>query len=59
MDTIAGDGDCDLTLKAGATAVMKAIREGNISGDDIVASLIAISRVAEEQTGRTSGALFS
>ena len=59
MDTIAGDGDCGLTLKAGATAVLKDIREGKISGDDIVASFIAISRVAEEQMGGTSGALFS
>ena len=59
MDTIAGDGDCGLTLKGGATAVLRAIEEGRVSGRDIVSSLIAISQVAEEQMGGTSGALFS
>ena len=59
MDTIAGDGDCGLTLKDGATAVLQAIKQGKVSGEDIVSSLIAISQVAEEQMGGTSGALFS
>ena len=59
MDTIAGDGDCGLTLKDGATGVLLAVKEGKVSGEDIVASLIVISQVAEEQMGGTSGALFS
>ncbi|CAL1715006.1 unnamed protein product [Somion occarium] len=59
MDSIAGDGDCGLTLKAGATAVLKEIEEGRIVGDDVVGSVIAVSRVAEEQMGGTSGALYS
>lgn len=59
MDTIAGDGDCGLTLKDGATGVLQAIKEGKVSGKDVVSSLIAISQVAEEQMGGTSGALFS
>lgn len=59
MDTIAGDGDCGLTLKGGATAVLQAIKEDRVSGEDVVSSLIAISQVAEEQMGGTSGALFS
>lgn len=59
MDTIAGDGDCGLTLKGGATAVLQSIKDGRVSGEDVVASLIAISQVAEEQMGGTSGALFS
>lgn len=59
MDTISGDGDCGLTLKGGATAVLEAIKDGRVSGDDIVSSLIVISQVAEEQMGGTSGALFS
>lgn len=59
MDTIAGDGDCGLTLKGGATAVLGAINDGRVSGDDIVSSVITISQVAEEQMGGTSGALFS
>lgn len=59
MDTIAGDGDCGLTLKGGASAVLQTIEEGKISGEDITSSLIVISQVAEEQMGGTSGALFS
>lgn len=59
MDTVAGDGDCGLTLKGGATAVLQNIKEGKVSGEDIVSSLIAISEVAEKQMGGTSGALFS
>ena len=59
MDTIAGDGDCGLTLKGGATAVLQTIKEGKVSGEDIISSLIAISQVAEEKMGGTSGALFS
>jgi triose/dihydroxyacetone kinase / FAD-AMP lyase (cyclizing) len=59
MDTIAGDGDCGLTLKEGANGVLKSIKEGKIKGDDLVGSLIAIASVAEEQMGGTSGALYS
>ena len=59
MDTIAGDGDCGLTLKEGANGVLKAIRGNQISGEDVVGSLIAISTVAEERMGGTSGALYS
>lgn len=59
MDTIAGDGDCGLTLKGGATAVLQAVNDGRVSGDDIISSFIAISQVAEEHMGGTSGALFS
>ncbi|KAI0077705.1 dihydroxyacetone kinase [Panus rudis PR-1116 ss-1] len=59
FDNIAGDGDCGLTLKAGATAVLKEIDEGRINGSDVVGSVISVSRVAEEQMGGTSGALYS
>ncbi|KAI8974531.1 dihydroxyacetone kinase [Trametes punicea] len=59
MDNIAGDGDCGLTLKAGASAVLKGVQEGRISGADVVRSVIAIAQVAEEQMGGTSGALYS
>ncbi|KAG6900324.1 hypothetical protein C0993_012521 [Termitomyces sp. T159_Od127] len=59
MDTIAGDGDCGLTLKAGAEAVLKKLSEGSIKGNDINGSIIAIAQVAEEAMGGTSGALYS
>ncbi|KAJ3538802.1 hypothetical protein NMY22_g5013 [Coprinellus aureogranulatus] len=59
MDVIAGDGDAGLTLKAGAQAVLDAIEQGKIRGDDVVSSLIAVAQVAEEAMGGTSGALYS
>ncbi|KAH6915961.1 dihydroxyacetone kinase 1 [Coprinopsis sp. MPI-PUGE-AT-0042] len=59
MDMIAGDGDCGLTLKAGAQAVIGKIDNGAIDGNNIVSSLVAIAQVAEEAMGGTSGALYS
>ncbi|KAJ6480947.1 dihydroxyacetone kinase [Mycena sanguinolenta] len=59
MDTIAGDGDCGLTLKAGAQGVEKAIKAGGITGTDLAADVVAIAKVAENEMGGTSGALYS
>ncbi|KAF8215609.1 dihydroxyacetone kinase [Mycena galopus ATCC 62051] len=59
MDTIAGDGDCGLTLKGGAQGVEKAIKAGKITGTDLVADVVAIAKVAENEMGGTSGALYS
>ncbi|KAH7890741.1 Dak1 domain-containing protein [Phlebopus sp. FC_14] len=59
MDSIAGDGDCGLTLKDGASGVLKALEDGTVSGEDVVDSVITISKVAEEAMGGTSGALYS
>ncbi|KAG6840249.1 hypothetical protein C0991_007942 [Blastosporella zonata] len=62
MDTIAGDGDCGLTLKAGAegiSAVLKNLSEGKINGDNLGGSIISVAQVAEEAMGGTSGALYS
>ncbi|PSR90564.1 hypothetical protein PHLCEN_2v4857 [Hermanssonia centrifuga] len=59
MDNIAGDGDCGLTLRDGAQAVLEDIKSGKISGEDVFGSVIAVSKVAEEQMGGTSGALYS
>ncbi|KAG6850559.1 hypothetical protein H0H93_011758 [Arthromyces matolae] len=59
MDTIAGDGDCGLTLKAGAEAVLRKLSDGIINGNDLGGSIIAVAQVAEEAMGGTSGALYS
>ncbi|KAJ3515185.1 hypothetical protein NLJ89_g1917 [Agrocybe chaxingu] len=59
MDSIAGDGDCGLTLKAGAEGVLAKIESGDITGQDIPRSIITIAQVAEEAMGGTSGALYS
>ncbi|PPQ64770.1 hypothetical protein CVT24_007856 [Panaeolus cyanescens] len=59
MDTIAGDGDAGLTLKAGAEAVLGKIQNGQISGENVAQLVITIAKVAEEAMGGTSGALYS
>lgn len=59
MDTVSGDGDCGLTLQTGANAVLALLRAGSISGEDVVGALIAVSEVASEKMGGTSGALYS
>ncbi|KAJ8487387.1 hypothetical protein ONZ45_g14362 [Pleurotus djamor] len=59
MDNIAGDGDCGLTLKSGAQAVLDKLADGSITGQDVVRSIIMIAQVAEEAMGGTSGALYS
>ncbi|EMD38913.1 hypothetical protein CERSUDRAFT_81702 [Gelatoporia subvermispora B] len=51
MDNIAGDGDCGLTLKSGATAVLKQLESGSVDGRDVVGSVIAVAQIAEEQMG--------
>ena len=49
--------DCDsLCLDA---AVLALVRAGSISGEDVVGALIAVSEVAAEKMGGTSGALYS
>ncbi|KAI0065553.1 dihydroxyacetone kinase, partial [Artomyces pyxidatus] len=59
MDTVAGDGDCGLTLQTGAAGVLQQMKEGNVSSKDVVGSIIAMSEVAAEKMGGTSGALYS
>jgi triose/dihydroxyacetone kinase / FAD-AMP lyase (cyclizing) len=39
--------------------VLADIESGKISGQNVVGSMIAISKVAEEQMGGTSGAIYS
>lgn len=39
--------------------VLKVLSQGVIMGGDVVNSMIAISKVAEEEMGGTSGALYS
>ncbi|EGG00640.1 uncharacterized protein MELLADRAFT_50347 [Melampsora larici-populina 98AG31] len=58
-DTIAGDGDCGYTLKAGATGVLALIQDGRINGSDVPKDLLQISEVVNEKMGGTSGGLYS
>ncbi|KAA1470321.1 dihydroxyacetone kinase 1 [Dentipellis sp. KUC8613] len=59
MDNVAGDGDCGLTLQAGANAVLEAVRKGTIHGEDLVGAAVAVSGIAVDKMGGTSGALYS
>ncbi|BGO99319.1 hypothetical protein NBRC10513v2_000424 [Rhodotorula toruloides] len=58
-DTIAGDGDAGLTLKAGAEGIMHAISQNKIPSDDVVAAMVACSAVVEKEMGGTSGGLYA
>lgn len=57
-DTIAGDGDCGETLKAGATGVMELVQNEEIQGLNIVRDLLQISEVVNQKMGGTSGGLY-
>jgi len=59
QDQIAGDGDAGLTLEAGAKALLKAIKEGKLSGKNAIEDIGAIAEIVEEDMGGTSGALYS
>ena len=47
------------SLCVGNAAVLALLRAGSISGEDVVGALIAVSEVAAEKMGGTSGALYS
>ncbi|KAJ3711247.1 Dak1 domain-containing protein [Lentinula guzmanii] len=59
MDTVAGDGDCGLTLKAGAEGVLALLLSNEISGNNLSDVFVAIAGVAEDKMGGTSGGLYS
>ncbi|CAG8455237.1 18655_t:CDS:10 [Rhizophagus irregularis] len=46
-DTIVGDGDCGLTLKYGATDILKALEEKQIMTNDLSGGLMKISNILE------------
>ena len=48
-----------MKLTRTSVAVQADIKSGKINADDVVGSLVAISKVAEEQMGGTSGAIYS
>ena len=59
QDQIAGDGDAGLTLEAGAKGILKAIKEGKLTGKNAIEDVGVIAEVVEEDMGGTSGALYS
>ncbi|KAF8332086.1 Dak1 domain-containing protein [Cantharellus anzutake] len=59
QDTIAGDGDAGLTLKAGAEGILRATKDQRIRGVNIISDLRVVSEVVDATMGGTSGALYS
>lgn len=59
FDTIAGDGDAGLTLKAGAEGVLERLRTSGLDRQDLVAGVLQIAQVVEKTMDGTSGALYS
>ncbi|KAM0755741.1 dihydroxyacetone kinase Dak1 [Meredithblackwellia eburnea MCA 4105] len=57
FDTVAGDGDAGLTLKAGAEGLQERLAE--LSSNSLVESLNTIAEVADVKMGGTSGGLYS
>ena len=46
-------------LNVTLVAVLKDLKEGRITGEHVPKSVIAVAKVAEEQMGGTSGAIYS
>lgn len=51
--------DAGLCLKAGASGVLAAIRDGSVSDSDVVSAVLAVAQVVERDMDGTSGALYS
>lgn len=58
-DTIAGDGDCGLCLKAMAEGIIKAFKAGQVDKDNVASAVLNIAAVIEKEGDGTSGALFN
>ncbi|KAI0199357.1 dihydroxyacetone kinase [Astrocystis sublimbata] len=58
FDTVVGDGDCGIGLKRGAEAVLKHLKETEVTGD-LVVDMANIVPVIETSMDGTSGALFA
>ncbi|KAJ9114059.1 hypothetical protein QFC22_005879 [Naganishia vaughanmartiniae] len=59
FDTIAGDGDCGLCLKAGAEEILKAIDDKDMDWADCINSVLAIAQAIGRKMDGTSGALYN
>lgn len=75
LDRVAGDGDCGLTLKSGATSkysglvrkssaevkkgILKRLEQGDITGENVIRDVRVISNAVNDAMDGTSGALYS
>ncbi|ODV88846.1 hypothetical protein CANCADRAFT_129586 [Tortispora caseinolytica NRRL Y-17796] len=58
-DTIAGDGDCGETLKDGALAISKALKDKSIDTSNLFNTVYSLTHIVEESMGGTSGGLYA
>ncbi|GHJ85183.1 hypothetical protein NliqN6_1585 [Naganishia liquefaciens] len=59
FDTIAGDGDCGLCLKAGAEEILRVLDADDLDASDVINSILALAQAMERKMDGTSGALYS
>jgi triose/dihydroxyacetone kinase / FAD-AMP lyase (cyclizing) len=57
-DTIVGDGDCGMTMKRGATEVLRLVQESKIPLDHPVPMFLALAEAVSASMGGTSGVLL-
>jgi dihydroxyacetone kinase len=57
-DTVAGDGDCGVTLARGAAAILEWIPSVK-AGSDAVGTILGLTEVIESNMDGTSGAIYS
>jgi triose/dihydroxyacetone kinase / FAD-AMP lyase (cyclizing) len=59
LDNIVGDGDAGLTHKSGAEHILRAVENGELSGEDVIGSITHIAQAVGSSMDGTSGALYS
>ena len=57
-DTIAGDGDCGLCLKAMAEGILKAFKDGKVDDSDVPTAILNIAAVVSAVESRAVNTLF-
>jgi triose/dihydroxyacetone kinase / FAD-AMP lyase (cyclizing) len=57
-DTIVGDGDCGITMKRGATELLKRLESGDLKTEHPVSMFAAIADAVSASMGGTSGVLL-
>ncbi|KAF8582747.1 dihydroxyacetone kinase [Ramaria rubella] len=59
LDNIVGDGDAGLTHKSGAEHILRAVKNGEISGQNVIGSITQIAKAVGDGMDGTSGGLYS
>ncbi|KAL3077901.1 hypothetical protein niasHS_013430 [Heterodera schachtii] len=59
LDSSVGDGDCGTSMKIGASAILKAVENGELVLDHPKGLFLQLSKLVESSVGGTSGALYA